>query len=241
MKMTYLDTRPMYRAAVLVFDGSDILDFAGPIEILSHALHNIDREAPEPIFSVETVCRTKNAPIPTGKSTMFVQPTMSIAEALRAMDTFHVLVVPGGPPNVMRSVLDMEDGLELELIKQFAKLKPAADGQSRIILSICTGALLLGAAGVLKGLKVTTHHQALDLLKGICDGVSDAGNENEKTEVIGGQRFVDAGIIKDGLRIVTAGGVSSGLDATLHLVELVKDRDTAEFISGVIEYQRRQV
>jgi transcriptional regulator GlxA family with amidase domain len=101
---------------------------------------------------------------------------------------------------------------------------------------------LLGAARVLSGLKVTTHHRALEQLQALCDAPSADGlAAGAKTEVVGGKRFVDAGVVKDGLRIVTAGGISSGLDATLHLVEMVKDRATADFVCRVMEYERRQV
>jgi len=135
--------------------------------------------------------------------------------------------------------MEKEDGLELEVIKAFFRLgAPGGGGLERIMLSICTGAFLLGAAGVLRGLKVTTHHRALDVLEGICNRDDDADG---KTEVVGGHRFIDAGMVKDGLRIVTAGGVSSGLDAALHVVELVKDRDTADYVSSIIEYERREV
>jgi transcriptional regulator GlxA family with amidase domain len=234
--------KPTFRVAVLLFPDADILDFAGPIEVLSHASHNTNRDAPEPVFSIETISRTKDAPISTGHGTMFVQPSMSLSQSLEALNEFDVLIVPGGPRKVVQGVIAIEDGLELQLIKSFAKLPPTAKHrQERIILSVCTGALLLGAAGVLGGLKVTTHHQALDVLQTICDRCSDCGTAEGRTEVVGGQRFVDAGLVKDSLRVVTAGGISSGLDAALHLVELVKDRETAEVIARAMEYQRRQI
>ena len=232
--------KPTYRVAVLLFADADILDFAGPIEVLSHAIHNRNREVPEPIFSVETISRRSDVPVSTGSSTLRVQPSMSLTQALEVLNEFHALIVPGGPPKAVQAVTEMEDGLELQVIKSFAKLvPPSEDRQERIMLSICTGALLLGAAGVLGGLKVTTDHQALDLLQKICNESTNSGTAEGKTEVVGGQRFVDAGRVRDGLRIVTAGGISSGLDAALYLVELVKDGETAEFIAELMEYQRR--
>jgi transcriptional regulator GlxA family with amidase domain len=225
------------RVAVLLFPGADILDFAGPLEIFSHASHNKNPDAPQPIFSAATAGRPGQTSIPTGHGTLLIQPQLSIRELLDTLSTFDVLVVPGGPLQVIQTVVGQEDGLELEVIKAFFKLGPKEGGGERIMLSVCTGAYLLGAAGVLRGLKVTTHHRALDGLKGVCD----KDGIDSKTEVVGGQRFVDAGIVKDGLRIVTAGGVSSGLDATLHVVELVKDRDTANYVAGLTEYERRQV
>jgi putative intracellular protease/amidase len=226
------------RVAVLLFPGADILDFAGPIEIFSNTSHNNDAEAPQPIFSVTTVGRREEMPTPTGHGSLLVQPHLSVQGLLDTLSEFQVLVVPGGAPETIQAVMKKEDGLELEVIKAFFQLSAPESGMERIMLSVCTGAILLGAAGVLRGLKVTTHHRALELLEGICNQGDDTDG---KTEVVGGHRFVDAGMVKDGLRIVTAGGVSSGLDATLHVVESVKDRDAADYVSRLIEYERRQV
>lgn len=236
-------SQPSHRVAVLLFPDATILDFAGPIDVLSHATKGNEPDSRDPIFSIETVSRTEEAPISTGYGTMFIQPSMSLEQTIEESDRFDILVIPGGPPEVVQRVMEREDGLELQLIRSFAKLPPAveADGRERIILSVCTGAFLLGAAGVLGGQRVTTHHSALDALQKICDRSTDAGEADGKTEVVGDQRFVDAGLVKKGLRIVTAGGVSSGLDAALHLVELVKDRETLHLIARLIEYQPRQV
>ena len=230
-------TKPTYRVAVLLFPGADAVDFTGPIEVLSVATHDRAVDVSQPVFAIETVARAKDVPISTGRGHLKIQPSMYFAELLETLADFHVLVVPGGPITTMEGVMKMDDGLELEAIKVFAKLPPPAEGPEHIILSVCTGAFLLGAAGVLGGLKVTTHHLGLDRLKAICDGNGDGS----KTEVVGGVRFVDAGIVKEGLRIVTAGGITSGFDASLHVVELFKDQDTADFIARVIEYERRQV
>ena len=236
------EVRPPYRVAVLLFPDATILDFAGPIDILSHPPKENDLGFQDRLFSIETISHTKDAPISTGHGTMLIQPSMSIEQTLEELDRFHILVVPGGPLGVMQRIVEMEDGPELQVVKSFAKLTSAAeDGKERIILSVCTGALLLGAAGILGGLKATTHHSALNVLQTICDRNTDAGEADGKTEVVGGQRFVDAGLVKDGLRIVTAGGISSGLDAALHLVELLRDRETLNFIARVMEYEPRQV
>jgi transcriptional regulator GlxA family with amidase domain len=233
--------KPTFHVAVLLFPQADILDFAGPIEVLSHAAHNQNRDAPEPIFAIETAGRAKDVPIPTGSSTLAIQPSIHIAQLLETLPKYHVLIVPGGPQQVMQRVMDMGDQLEVQVIQAFAKLPPAEDGRERIILSICTGAFLLGAAGVLSGLRVTTHHMAVDRLRALCDASNARNGTDAKTKVVCFQRFVDAGTVKAGLRIVTARGVSSGLDATLHLVKLVKDRETADFISKIIEHEQRQV
>src|SRR5256712_13962978 len=71
----------------------------------------------------------------------------------------------------------------------------------RPLASVCTGTLLLGRAGTLRGKRATTHHRAFDLLRPLC------------REVVTDRRIVDEG------QVVTAGGVASALDLGLYLVE----------------------
>jgi cyclohexyl-isocyanide hydratase len=92
-------------------------------------------------------------------------------------------------------------------------------GTERPIASVCTGALLLGAAGYLKGRRATTHHAAYDLLRPHC------------AEVIADRRIVDEGLV------VTAGGVSSSLDLGLYLVERFWGRAAREKIAAQMEYR----
>lgn len=131
---------------------------------------------------------------------------------------------------------------EMQLVRRFAALPPADTGKERTILSVCTGAFVLGAAGLLAGLRVTTHHMALEELGRLCERVGAPVKE-----VVGGDgtRFVDSGVVdlKQGgrLRVITAGGVSSGLDAALHLLEVLKGSEVAGWAARVVEYERRQV
>ena len=240
MAITTTTSKPIYRAAVLVFPGADILDYAGPAEILSHAIYNRNPEHPESIFSVETIARTKDVPVTTGKGSLRVVPTLTIAEALEQLDDFHLLIVPGGPPPVMMGLITGDGGEseEVGFIRKFAEIQPSAGSHERVLSSTCVGAFLLGAAGLLGGLKVTTHHMSFNALRAICAKYNPRGSE--ETQVVEGQRYVDAGKVEGGLRIVTSGGISSGLDSTLYLVELFSNRETAEFITKVMEYQRRQ-
>ena len=233
------NNKPIYRVAVLLFPNADILDYAGPIEALSHANWNRDRAAPERIFEIHTAGRATDVPVPTGDVNLKIQPSILIEELLETLPSYHVLVVPGGSPAVMQKVADQADGLELRVVREFAELGPPPDGTGleRVLLSVCTGAFLLGKVGVLAGLTVTTHHMFLDRLEEICN----KDNTGKKTEVVSGRRFVDAGLARDGLRIVTAGGVSSGLDAALHVIELVSDSATADYGAKIMEYERRQV
>lgn len=84
------------------------------------------------------------------------------------------------------------------------------------LTSVCTGSLLLGAAGFLDGRRATTHPTAFDLLA-------------EYAEV------VDDRIVRDG-RVITGRGVSSSLDLGLYLVELLADRETREAVATQMDY-----
>ncbi|HEY3996562.1 MAG TPA: DJ-1/PfpI family protein [Mycobacterium sp.] len=85
--------------------------------------------------------------------------------------------------------------------------------------SVCTGALLLAAAGLLDGLTATTHWRSADLLNGL------------------GARYVPDRVVEHlPQRIITAAGVSSGIDMALRLVELLVDREAAQAAQLLIEY-----
>jgi len=95
--------------------------------------------------------------------------------------------------------------------------------KERPVVSVCTGSLLLGAAGYLKALRATTHHNAFDALKPLC------------REVVTDRRIVEDG------RVVTAGGVASSLDLGLYLVEKYWGAAARETIAAQQEYTAYRV
>lgn len=125
-----------------------------------------------------------------------------------------VILVPGGGYFHGSGIRD-----ELER-RELPQLIAAAHGRGVIVGSICTGAMLLAASGLTAGRRATTHHLAMDDLRASGAEVVEA-------------RFVDDG------DIVTAGGVTSGLDLALHLVERFADAAIAERVAAEIEYERR--
>ena len=119
----------------------------------------------------------------------------------------------------------------MKLINAFNQ-SPATTSE-KIIFSICTGALLLGAAGVLTGLKATTHHIALDILRGqdkSIEVISSVSSEGKPS------RYVDGGVNRQGKRVVTAGGVTCGLDGALYVAELKAGREPAEMTAKILEH-----
>ena len=97
-------------------------------------------------------------------------------------------------------------------------IKQAAE-KAELILSVCTGALLLAKAGLLDGLEATTHHMAIDLLR-----------QSAPNTIVHARRFVDNG------RVVCSAGIAAGIDMTLHVVSRLLGREVAEKTARQMEY-----
>ncbi len=178
--------------AILAFDDVEVLDFAGPYEVFNVA-GELGEGAPFSVFSVGLT----RAPA-VGRGGFTVLPTYSLDDAPPP----DVLVVPGGAGT--RRLLDDE--------RLLGWLRERA-AEVEILLSVCTGALLLGAAGLLQGRPATTHHDAYDELATL----------SPTTQVVRGQRFV-----RSSDRVVTSAGVSAGVDASLHVVQLLTGQETRD-------------
>ncbi|KAJ5803824.1 uncharacterized protein N7518_000127 [Penicillium psychrosexuale] len=224
-----------YKVGVLLFPGADILDFAGPIEVLSHVSHNRNPESPDRMFEITTVACS---PTIRAANSLTVHADLLLPDAVDRISDFHILVIPGGPPSVLQPLLENITP-EPDLIRKFAALPVALLSGTRILLSICTGAFLLGAAGILGGMTVTTHRHALDRLRDICAQFNAPGDH---TTTVLHRRYIDGGLLKgDGIRLITAGGVSSGLDATCYLVSQLTTHDMAALVTRVMEYDWREL
>lgn len=122
-----------------------------------------------------------------------------------------ILIVPGGSGT--RPILQQQD--ILTWIKQ-------ASQSAEKVLSVCTGALLLAKVGLLDGLKSTTHHSAFELLAEIASN----------SEIIRDVRFVDNG------KVITAAGISAGIDMSLYVIEMLYGKETALHTTEYMEYRR---
>lgn len=89
------------------------------------------------------------------------------------------------------------------------------------VMSVCTGALLLAKTGLLDGLKATTHHGAIDLLRQVAS----------KRTVHADRRFVDNGRV-----VCSAAGIAAGIDRSLHLVGRLLGLEVAEKTAHQMEY-----
>ncbi|CAI7599462.1 unnamed protein product [Penicillium discolor] len=233
--MSFESPNKYYKVGVLLFPGADILDFAGPIEVLSHVSHNRNPDSPDRMFEIKTVACS---PAIRAANSLTVHADLLLPDAVDQISDFHILVIPGGPPAVLQPLIESY-APELDLIRKFAALPADKSLGTRNLLSVCTGAFLLGAAGVLGGMTVTTHHHALDRLRDICARSNAPG---EPITTVLHKQYLDGGLLKGGgVRLLTAGGISSGLDATCYLVSQLTTHDMAAFIVRVMEYDWREL
>jgi transcriptional regulator GlxA family with amidase domain len=187
--------------AILLFDDVEVLDFAGPFEVFS-VTNELQDYA---ILNVYTVARNK-APV-VARNGLSVNPDFGMAEAPPP----DFLIVPGGYGT--RKVLNEAD--------MISWIRESAESAEKV-MSVCTGSLLLAKAGLLDGLRATTHHEVLELLTKLAP----------RTQIVRGERFIDNG------RIITSGGISTGIDMCLHVIELVYGEDAAQKTAAYMEYRR---
>jgi transcriptional regulator GlxA family with amidase domain len=188
----------------------DALDFVGPLEILSHAYMPTPSGSSQELKAFQCTITAAEALTPSTQGVAFSRD-IDIPEAHRRLSEFDVMVIPGGgTPGVFEN-----DSEPLALIRAFVTLPRREDGRARILLSVCTGSLLLASQGVLKGLTAGTHPNYIGKLQEIC---SQQGAGAEPTNVVD-ERYVVNRVNEKGLRVITSGGISCGLDATLWLVE----------------------
>ena len=227
-------TRKVYQVAVVVFNGADVLDFAGPVEMLTHVSYNHNPQHPELAFDIHIVAET---PTVRAGGALTITADMTFQEASKRLDDFDILIVPGGPPAVMLGLVE-RDSPEVQWVRSFARHESLERGRDeRVILSVCTGALLLGATGAVGGLTLTTHHLAYDLLRQVSEKAAKDGETVHVVDTNAQRRYVDGGANRVGVRVITAGGITCGLDASLYLAALKVGDAAAGFAASLTEHE----
>jgi transcriptional regulator GlxA family with amidase domain len=189
------------RIGLLVFQDVDLLDVGGPYEVFLTAGRLVERSGGENPFEVLTVGLDPE-PV-TAYGGLRLIPSVTV-ENVGALD---VVLVPG-------AIAIDEVAARHAVAAAVRRLTSVSD----VVASVCTGAFLLGDAGLLTT-TWTTHWEDIDLLAnrlGSGDGVR--------------ARWVDSG------RVVTGGGLSSGVAMALHLVERLGDRELAQRTAAQIDY-----
>jgi cyclohexyl-isocyanide hydratase len=180
----------MRRIGMLIFPRMTQLDLTGPYEVLARL----------PDTAVELVARSRD-PETTDRGLQIV-PTTSYADC----PPLDVIMVPGGP--------GQQDLMEDEEALGFLRKQAAG---AKFVTSVCTGSLVLAAAGLLKGKRATSHWAAIESL-----ALMGAVPVREK-------------VVIDG-NIITGAGVTSGIDFALHLAAMLAGEQTAREIQLQIEY-----
>ncbi|GLY05450.1 MULTISPECIES: DJ-1/PfpI family protein [Actinoplanes] len=191
------ETQP-YRITVLVFDGVEELDFTGPWETL-----RIWQTATTRDVHVRTAS-PDGAPVRCALGL-----TITPDGALDDEPLPDLIVQPGG----MGVEALRGDQAHLDRMRALA-------ARGTIMTSVCNGAMVLAAAGVLDGRPATTHWLALD----------DLEKQHPEVDVVRGQRWVDAG------QVVTSAGITAGIDMALHLIERFESVAMARAVAGILEH-----
>ena len=174
-------------------DGVEVLDFAGPMEVFSYAG-----------FNVFTVSRKKEPIVAQG--ILKILPDYSIDDAPRA----DILAFFGGNAGIA-----CRDSAVVQWVEQRAR-------SASYLFSVCTGAFIIGKAGLLKNQSATTFHASIESLR----------NTLPDTKVLSDARFVDNG------KVITTAGISAGIDGALHLVAKLKGQQLAKEVAAYMEYDK---
>lgn len=178
------------RVAVLLFDGVEEIDYAGPMEVFGAGG-----------AKVFTVGQTKATV--TSVWGLKVTPDYDFADAPEA----DILLVPGG--GVLQA---WKNPVLLGWVKE-------RSAQVKMVMSVCSGAFILGKAGLLDGIAATTTASLRPQLV-----------THFPTTQVSDKRFVDAG------KIITTAGLSAGIDGALHVLERQYGRERAASVASYMEY-----
>lgn len=183
---------PPQHIAMLIYPTFIPLDLFGPHAVFA-LLGNVN---------VHLVWKTKD--IVMAGANLPIQPTTTLKECPKDVE---ILFVPGG----------LEGGTAIMNDPEIVDFLRDRGGRARYVTSVCTGSLLLGAAGLLQGYKATAHWTVRDLLPLL------------------GAKPVDQRVVEDRNRI-TAGGVTAGIDFGLRIAARLRDEQYAKMVQLILEY-----
>jgi cyclohexyl-isocyanide hydratase len=191
-----------FNIGLLIFPDITQLDFTGPLEVFSRLStpSSIDTPTEFPLAKTHIVAKTA-IPVLGDRGHNFL-PSCAFDDC----PSLDVICVPGGP-GVARAIADAET---IDFVRRQAS-------SARYVTSVCMGAFVLGAAGLLKGRRATTHWAYTDLLPIV-------GAKHEKGR-----------IVQDG-NVITAAGVSAGIDFAFQVVAELAGAEVAKAIQLAIEY-----
>jgi transcriptional regulator GlxA family with amidase domain len=186
---------------ILIFDDVEVLDFTGPFEVFSVTNEQSNNE----LFNVLLI--SVGEKIINAKNSLKVVSDCSFND----VNNLDILLIPGG-----------QGARPLVNNSEFIHWVQSVSKNCELVLSVCTGALILAKAGILNGLKATTHHQAYGELMQLISN----------TDIIEGDRFVDNG------KVITSGGISAGIDMSFHVIDRLFGKEVSNKTAKYMEYRR---
>lgn len=194
---------PDFDVGFVIFPGITQLDFTGPFEVLSRLGTPPSIGAASRFAQARTHVIAKTMqPVASERGGLRILPSCTFEDS----PPLNLICLPGGP-GVVEAMADAET---MDFVRR-------QGSRADYVTAVCTGAFILGAAGLLKGRRATTHWAYVDLLP-------LAGAEYEKARVV-----------RDG-NVFTSGGVTSGIDFAFRIVEELAGEDVARAIQLGIEY-----
>ncbi|PEA23772.1 AraC family transcriptional regulator [Bacillus cereus] len=188
-----------WNVGIFLFNEVEVLDFAGPFEVFSVTTTNGEQP-----FTVHTA--SQDGEMIMARNGLKVQPDYSI-ENLPPVD---ILIIPGGL-GIREN--EVKNKIVINWIRKQMK-------EVKLMVSVCTGALLLAKAGLLEEKQATTHWASIESFR----------NDFPNIEVLENVKFVDEG------HIITSGGISAGINMSFHIVKSLLGARIAEETAKRMEY-----
>jgi transcriptional regulator GlxA family with amidase domain len=198
----------MRNLAILIFDDVEVLDFAGPFEVFSVCGPRSGNEKP---FNVYTAAEKE---IITARNQLKIIPHYT----LQNCPTPDILLLPGGGGiHSDGSHFGTRREMNNEPLLDWIRLQ---NKKAEMLLSVCTGSLLLAKAGLLEGLSATTHWKAVDTMRSVAPN----------TTLLPEKRWVDNG------RIILSAGISAGIDMSLYVISKLLGKEAADETAQYMQY-----
>ena len=210
-----------YTIAILVFDQADLLDITGPKEVFGAVRQPVESKEKDPILQiyssvplihVDYVGIGSSPKITTNDGTTLMVDR-HLDEILSTERPYDVIVIPGG-----KGVHDIKTNEKIQ------RWVGSQVGAHHLLISVCTGAYVLAEAGLLTGMKVTTHQRHHDLFEQLYPKI-----------------MIDRQAIYCEMEnIITTAGVTSGIDGAIRVVERLFGETQAKQVSTILNYSVRQ-
>jgi len=265
--------------------GLDALDFIGPLEVLSHARHDIN----DPESKAFEVTFVGDSEFVTSAQGVSFKTDMTFREAHKHLANYDVVIVPGGGTDNILSIPYFGKNKATEpmaLIKSYADIQTKNPMRERTLMSVCTGSLFVAETGILSGLSITTHPDYMIKMENLNQSVSHRDMSErfdvmEERYVVNNLRFdIDedennpyirtrsdsktgrrpsnarkgsfsfkqsntrresnarrAQLKLGGLRVISSGGISTGLDAAFYLVSALVSHESANEVARKMQYE----